>query len=269
MRPINIIYLLLPFLGISQLQPKDTLVDKLFVCYGKVDPELIKGYELVVIESEHYTSSEIEIFNKNNKKVVAYISLSEANEYVSFYRHIEPFTLGKNDIWNSHFINIKDKKAQEILLKVISRIKQKGIQGLFLDNLDNVSKWGKLHDQKDEFITFLNKIKKDNEELYLVQNAGLFITNELKKITDAIVVESVISAYDFKKKEYALRDVNTKKEMVKSLKLARKKTTRPIYVIEYAETAKMKKKILQESLKLGFSAFVAQIDLQSIPKFKM
>ncbi|WP_298502975.1 endo alpha-1,4 polygalactosaminidase [uncultured Maribacter sp.] len=269
MRPINILYFLLPFLGVSQLQEKDAIANKLFVCYGKVNPELITGYDLVILESEHYTSSEIAIFNRNNTKVAAYISLTEVNEYASFYKEMAPYTLGKNGIWNSRFIDIKNKKAQEVLLKVINKIKQKGIEGLFLDNLDNVSQWGNLRNQKEEFIALLKRIKVENKNLFLVQNSGLFLAKELKNITNSIVVESVVSAYDFAKKEYAIRDINTQREIVKNLRQAKKIAKKPIYIIEYAETSRMKKMISREAKKIDFSVFVAQIDLQSIPKFKI
>jgi len=269
MRLIKILYFLLPFIGMSQAHTSEgKLMNKLFVCYGKVNPELVKGYTLVIIESEHYSSSEIAVFNKNNKKVVAYLSLSEVNKYASFYKDIAPYILEENNIWNSYLIDIQNKKAQQVLITVINRMKQKGVQGLFLDNLDNVSKWGKLHKQKGAFLNFLENIRKNNKNLFLVQNAGLFITKELKTITDAIVVESVVSSYDFNTKTYKLRDSKTKKEFIKNIKLSREIVAKPIYVIEYAETLEMKNSITREIKKLGFSSFVGQIELQSIPNFK-
>jgi len=269
MRLIKILYFLLPFLGASQAQSNEAISgNKLFVCYGKINPELVKGYALVVLESEHYSSSEIAIFNKNNKKVVAYLSLSEVNVNASFYKEIEPLTFGENEIWNSCFIDIKNKKAQEILEKVITKIKEKGVQGLFLDNLDNVSKWGKLHNQKEDFIQFLSTIKRKNKGFYLVQNAGLFMAKELNSVTDAIVVESIVSSYNFKTKEYELRDKASKKQIIKNVKETKKQVKKSIYVIEYAESCKMRETILAELKKLGLSSFLGQIELQSIPKFK-
>ncbi len=268
MRLIKILYFLLPFMGTSQTHLANNTMDKLFVCYGKIKPELVKGYELVILESEHYTASEIAIFNQNNKKVVAYISLSEVNENASFYKDIKPYTIGKNKIWNSHYINLKDKKAQKVLVELIYKIKKKGIQGLFLDNLDNVSKWGKLYNQKEDLVHFLKALKKENESLYLVQNAGLFMVKELQNITDAVVVESVISSYNFNTNTYELRDAVTKKQRINDIKLAQQKVNVPFYVIEYAETFKMKKVIEGALKKMKLSAFVGQINLQFIPKFK-
>ncbi|RKR14581.1 uncharacterized protein (TIGR01370 family) [Maribacter vaceletii] len=269
MQLISMFYFLLPFLGVSQMHTKDNSIqEKLFVCYGKVNPELVKGYALVIIESGHYSSSEIAVFNKNNKKVVAYLSLSEVNEYASFYKEIKPYTLGKNDTWNSHFIDIKNKNAQQVLLNEINRMQKKGVQGLFLDNLDNVSKWGNLYNQKEEFISFLKNLKSKNKDIYLVQNGGLFLAKDFKNITNAILIESVISSYNFEKKEYKLRDKVTKKQIVENLRATKKQVKKPIYIIEYAETLEMKTIINKELKKMGFSSFVGQIDLQTIPKFK-
>ena len=268
MRLTNFIYFLVPFLGGATTQDKNVLLDAFFVCYGKINPESIKGYQLVVLESAHYSPSEIAIFNENNTHVVAYISLTEVNKNASFYTDIAPFTFGENTTWNSCFMDLENKNVQRILEEEIRKIKQKGFQGLFIDNVDNVSKWGKLHHQKEAFVSFLKKIKTKHEELYLVQNAGLFLAEELDQVTNAIVVESVVSAYNFNENAYALRDVETKSERINSLKLVRKKTKKPIYLIEYAKTNSMKKTILQELKKLGFKAFISQINLQYFPKFE-
>lgn len=264
MQLINIMYFLLPFLTSNSIHSNESLKDPIFICYGKISPESIKGYQIVVLESQHYNEKEIALFKKNNTKVLAYLSATEVNEYSFFYNDIKQYTLGNNNTWNSHYIDIKNPKAQQILLNAIETINKKGFNGLFLDNLDNVSKWGELPSQKNNLISFLQKIKKRNSNFYLIQNSGLFIAEELKNTINAILIESVVTKYNFKEKKYELRDEESKTILLNNLKKVNKP---PIFILEYADTKQMKERISKELKKIGYNYFIAQIDLQSIPEF--
>ncbi len=265
MRPINLIYFLLPFLAGAQKENHVQMDKGLFVCYGKTNPELVKGYDLVILEAAHYNAKEVSIFKEKNHKVVAYISLTEVNEAALFYEDIKPYTLGKNGIWNSWFIDVSSKPAQQIILKNIDLLKQKGFDGLFLDNIDNVSNWGMLKSYKKHLVNFIKQIK--SKELFLVQNSGLFLGKELNKITDAVLVESVITNYNFRNQQYVFRDKDGKNQLYKTIKKVKHQTKKPIYILEYADSIIMKNKVSKELSKHGFPFFITQINLQSLPQF--
>lgn len=265
MRLINIIYILLPFLTYENEAKGIISKDDLFVCYGKIAPETIKGYNIVILESQHYNADEVAVIRNNNDKVVAYISTTEVNEAAFFYNDIKEYTLGVNSIWKSSFIDIQNPKAQDILHRAIEKIKSKGFNGIFLDNIDNVSKWGQLANQKNALITFIKEIKERDNSLYIIQNSGLFMSKELEKTTDAILIESVITEYNFIKKQYAFRDSDSKSILLQELKKIKNK---PTYILEYAETHKMKASILDTLKILGYPSFISQINLQKKPQFK-
>ncbi len=265
MRPINLIYFLLPFITGAQKENPVQMNKGLFVCYGKTNPKLVKGYDLVILEAAHYNVEEVIIFKENNNRVVAYISLTEVNEAAQFFEDIKPYTLGKNGIWNSWFIDVSLKPAQQIILENIALLKQKGFDGLFLDNIDNVSPWGELKAYKKHLVDFIKQIRTKN--LFLVQNSGLFLGKELNKITDAVLVESVITNYNFKNQQYTFRDDNSKNQLHKAIKKVKRQIKKPIYILEYADTIGMKNKVSKELSSLGFPFFITQINLQSPPQF--
>ncbi|MEE9364021.1 MAG: endo alpha-1,4 polygalactosaminidase [Cellulophaga sp.] len=264
MRLINIIYFLVPFLGSSQNTEAINLNKDLFICYGKISPEMIKGYGLVIIETQHYSALEIEIFKSNNETVLGYLSITEVHKSSFFYNEIKEYTIGENKNWGSSYLDISNVTCREVLFKVISKMIEKGVDGLFLDNLDNVSQWGNLKEKKEPLISFIKEIKDRNPSLYLMQNSGLFLNNELKKSTNSILVESLLTAYNFETRSYTFRDAALKKKLLKNLK---KITNKSVYLVEYADELEMKNKIEEELKSIGFPYFIGNINLQTNPNF--
>lgn len=257
-----------PFI-LSFIAPKNLEVsDKgLLVCYGKLDPSSIKGYEIVILEAGHYSKADILRFRENNKKVVAYISLTEINKSAVNFNDLLPFTIGTNEIWKSCYINLREDKARSILLAMVKALVDKGFNGLFMDNMDNVSTWGPLSEQSPELIALVKEIRIAHEDLFLMQNAGLSLTADLNGITNAILVESLFSLYDFDTKKYGLRDSIGTEQLLRTIKGLRKSYPNSIYVLEYANTMKIKTLLTKklDSVKLGY--YVSQIDLQDMAKF--
>ncbi|WP_158306084.1 endo alpha-1,4 polygalactosaminidase [Maribacter sp. HTCC2170] len=240
---------------------------ELFICYGKISPAMVQGYELVVLEAQHYTSKEIELFKTNNSKVLGYLSVTEVNMSATHYEKIREYTFGQNVNWGSCFIDISDKKAQDILLTIANELVSKGLDGFFLDNLDNASQWGRLKGQKDNLLKLIGRIRQANPSLCIVQNSGLFVANQLKHITDAVVIESVFTDYDFKNKKYGYKYEQERTKIVKELKAFRKSLKKPLIIVEYVDNEVMRKTIETQLKELGFGYFIANIDLQTKPEF--
>ena len=266
MRLINSIFLALIFSIPYCCKPSNLSEKKLFVCYGKVSPEEIAGYKVVVIEAQHYIKEEIEVFRKNNDKVLGYLSLGEVHPSAWYFNDMEPYVFSQNKDWGGYYLQFTDTHVQSILLQVISAMMSKNLDGLFLDNLDNFSAWGTLQGQKDQMVNFIHQIKKKYPQIFLMQNRGLFALQELKGATDAVLVESLITMYNFDTKSYGYRDSASRVVLEKELK-AQKKMDIPIYVLEYAESKIMKKAIEHKLNKLGYPYFIANIDLQQVPEF--
>ena len=101
---------------------------------------------------------EITIIKKNNKNVLAYISLGEVNSNASHYNLLKDNTLGKNNNWNSHYLDLKSDKTTIVLMRLIKKNLDKGFDGLFLDNIDNYSSFGPQKNQRKELIELIKKI---------------------------------------------------------------------------------------------------------------
>lgn len=267
MRHTKIFLIFLHLIFISSMFATAVNRNTVLVCYGKLSPESIKGYGYVILEAKHYTAADVKQIKKQNDKVFAYMSLGEVNGNATHYKDLKNHTLGKNEIWNSYYLNLKSEKTVTVIMDIIKKALNKGYDGMFLDNIDNYTIHGPQKDQRKELITLLRNIKEAHPKSMFLQNAGLDLINETSLYVDAIVIESVASLYNFKDQNYNLRDSKQFEDTMARLKTINTTYKVPVILIEYADTMKLYNKIIERIRPSKFPYFIGRIDLQSLPKF--
>ncbi len=241
---------------------------EVLVCYGYVSPEKIHDYGFVILEPRNFKKAEIAIIKKNNDHVLAYISIGEVNERAPHYGALKDITLGENQIWNSHYLNLENPKTTEVLNGIVSKNLQAGFDGMFLDNLDNYTIYGPQKDQKDAAVKFMKNLREKFPNKIFVQNAGLDLVPETASSIDGVLIESVATAYDFKSKTYQLSSSEHFTVVSNRLEKIHTDYKVPIILVEYADTKKLRGEVLNRITPLNFPYFIGKIDLQSIPTFK-
>lgn len=267
MQRIKILLFIIPLLLFFNFQ-NDMKKNNVLVCYGKIKPELVKGYKYVIVESKHYFPSNIRVLKSQNEKVFAYISLGEVNAAAVHYADLKKHTLGKNKIWNSYYLDLKSKKTIETLMVIIDDLFDKGYDGLFLDNFDNFTIHGPQKDQKEQIINLMKMIKEKYPKKMFIQNAGLDLIPETSKYVDAIAIESVATTYSFKTKKYGLRDKEQFLAYIQRINSIKKTCNVPFILIEYADNQKLSDQVQERIDSTRHDYFIGKIDLQSIPKYK-
>ncbi len=242
--------------------------EKVLVCYGKFDINNVKGYDLIILESAHFNIYEVKKLKENNKKIVAYISLGEVNEVDTNYKQLKNLTLGKNNDWNSHYLDLTSSKTIEIMDRDIKRIFFMGYDGLFLDNIDNFNSFGPQFKAQKYLIEYIKKIRQAYPKSYVVQNAGLELIEKTKENINSILIESVASNFTFVDKKYKLREETDYTKYINDIKNVSNKNNIPIILVEYADTKKLAKSISNRLNKVKFSYFIGDINLQNLPNFK-
>jgi hypothetical protein len=267
MRLIKMFLFILPSVWFQDAFATVAARNSVLVCYGKLDPETIKGYSYVILEAQHYNIYELRKIKSQNEKVLAYISLGEVNGNAVHYDLLKNNTLGKNEIWDSYYINLKSEKTIDILMGIISEKLEMGYDGFFLDNIDNFNSFGTQPDQKPELLTLMRKIHETWPKHTFLQNAGLEMVSETAPYVDAIIIESIASDYTFNDKNYKLRDEQGFQNYVEKLKAIKKDYHLPVILIEYADTVALRDAIEKRIKPLGFDYFIGNISLQTIPEF--
>jgi len=241
--------------------------NNVLVCYGRLNIELITGYKYVILESEHYTSSDITEIKKKNEIVICYISLGEVNEFMEYYSELKEYTYGENKVWNSYYINLKSKTVRNVLKRVIESKLDKGFDGLFLDNIDNYGSFGKQAYQKNDLILFIKELKNKFSSCFFMQNAGLELVPLTYNFIDAVAFESVASNYNIVDKTYNYRSTQEFNTYIKKIKEVNKKYQLPIILIEYADDDKLFKKIESRLKKTNWNYFIGKIELQTLTNY--
>lgn len=262
-KPLFIIIFLISF-SVMSSQKKE---DHILICYGDFYPEKVKGYDYVIIEPSIFSKIDIATLKSQNKKILAYISLGEVSETASHYNQIKQETLGKNDIWNSHILDINATETKTELFNLIeNHLEYKNFDGLFLDNIDNYTKFGPTPEKKEGLLTFLDSVKTKFPEKILMQNSGVLILDKTKEFIDVVAIESVATNFDFDKNKYRLREKKEFKNRIEQLTNASQKYQIPIILIEYSDNKTLTKEIKNQLKQYPFNYFIGKIDLQKIPE---
>ncbi len=268
MRHIKFFLWLLPSVLLPGAFDKSLDKSNVLFCYGKFNTDIVKNYDYLILESLNFTSAEVKKLNKQNKNVLAYISLGEVNSQAKYYKELKNITLGKNNNWNSYYLDLKSEKTKEVLLASIKECLDKGFDGMFLDNIDNFTQFGPQKEDKKELIAFLKTIKEKYPNKIFFQNAGLELLEETNRYIDGVVVESVASSYNFKDKSYQLRNKKEFESYITRIKNLEEKHKQHFILVEYADHQVLYKKITERLTKYKLDYFIGKIDLQTIPNFK-
>ncbi|CAM4037899.1 endo alpha-1,4 polygalactosaminidase [Gillisia limnaea] len=253
-------------LNAPQVVAQKTVDEKqVLFTYGDFYPEDVSNYAILVIESAHFDSQDIAVLKQQNAKVLGYVSMGEVNEAAAHYPELKEVTLGKNEIWNSHILNIENIKTQKTLLEIFNFNMEKGLDGMFLDNIDNYTEFGPTPEKKEALLDFLEVLKVTFPNIYLMQNSGISIIKDTYPYIDAIAKESIATDYDFKNKKYKLRDEEIFTRVLSELKQVTKDFEVPVVLIEYADTPELKVAIKKRLEVTTWPYFIGKIELQKIP----
>lgn len=264
MHPISLISTIIQLFGLGQ--PSNIHYQETLICYGKVSPDLIKGYKKVVLEVDHYSKEEITSIKNMNGLVLAYFSLAEVHSEAFYFNEIRDYTLAENKLWGSHLIDFKSSDVLPILLSAMKQRYEKGIEGWFLDNLDVVSDFGENRSQRKYVIELFMKINESFPDAYIIQNGGLSLMALTHSYIDELALESVASDFSFTDEIYKLRNKTAFQQQWDRITSCLTKFNTPVILIEYADTKILTNKIRKRLEKLNGGLVVAQIDLSNLPK---
>ena len=258
---------LLPSVLAGAVSPMPVSKSTVLVCYGRLNPADIKGYNYVILESQFYNIYELRKIKSQNGKVLAYISIGEVNANAPHYAKLKGLTVGKNEIWNSYYLDLDSEKTRKVLMDIIKSKIDMGYDGFFLDNVDHYTSFGVQPRQKATLVAFLQEIFNTYPEQTFLQNAGLELVPDTAPYVDAVIIESIATDYTFADKKYKMRDQAQFDHYVVRLNEIRDRYKLPVILIEYADTPALRDEVVKRIKPLKFEYFIGKIDLQTIPDY--
>lgn len=109
--------------------------------YNKITAPELKGYDLVVLEQDRYTEHELHELTQSDTRILGYFSMSEVHLSRAYFQELKKIGfLGKNENWNSYYLNLEDSTVRSIMLDgVLPNVMKNGLDGLLLDTIDGVA----------------------------------------------------------------------------------------------------------------------------------
>ena len=212
---------------------KQYLNHKWTIFYNKVNVEQIKGYDLIIIESEHYSLKEITFLKAHNAIVLGYFSLSELNINHLQFHNQSHLLHEKHKNWDSYYLDITHKKYKDYARKQMTSSLEKGVGGLFFDNIDNTSPWGIFKGQEDLLLSVIQDIKSEYQSIKLLINGGIWMHEKIAALTMGWFLESLFTQYDFAHQETIARDESYFSATLEQLHAISMSYKLPVYLIEY------------------------------------
>ena len=92
---------------------------------------------LLVIEPEDYTAAELQALKKAGNTVLAYLNVGAIENYRSYYKQLEKYTLRKLDDWeDERYLDVCEPAVQDWLINRGMALLNAGYEGIWADNID-------------------------------------------------------------------------------------------------------------------------------------
>ena len=141
------------------------------VClYTKIKPQkLATGSGILVLEPDDYTKEEIKAIRKKGYKLLGYLSVGTIEKERSWYKTYKKYKLQQLQDWpNEWDIDVTKDGWQKFLLSRAQKLKDKGFDGFWCDNLDVYQ-----YNKKLSIFNACQKILKSLKPLgYVMVNGG-------------------------------------------------------------------------------------------------
>ncbi|GMQ60035.1 endo alpha-1,4 polygalactosaminidase [Vallitalea sediminicola] len=219
-------------------------------------------YEEIVIDAFYYDNEQIATLHNKNVKVYSYLNIGSIEDFRPYYNYLKDMTLDDYENWpEEKWLDLTNEKCRNYIIDVLAKdLSDKGIDGFFLDNLDNYY----LYNNDEVYNGLLNIITRLNKQynLPLIANGGYeFFNDSLNRNADisslvyGVNHESVFSKIDFDNNELTVNDKDDCDFLLSHIDRLHKNGVN-IYVIEYTSNKKLRKKMSRYFIKKGYSYYI-------------
>ena len=242
-----------------------------FLGVEKKDFKKIKNYDLIVVDADYLSKDDIKTLKKQgNKKIFSYINIGSLEKFRSYYDDFKDISFGDYENWDDEkWVDVTNKRWKTHISNLSKKLKSKGIDGYFADNVDVYY----LYNKPKVYLSLLEilaEMKKTG--LPCIVNGGdTFISKALdeKKLENLVYgvnQETVLSKIDFKNKTFLTSSKDTRKYFENYVKKCKNNGLK-VYLTEYTRDENLKKEIRRFCEKNGYNYYISStIDLSNIDK---
>lgn len=240
--------------------------------YGSKPTDALGRFDLVVLESANLPAP---AKRKGRPLSLGYASLGEVDMDGRFWDDLkdQPFVLGKNDAWNSRFVDIRDPAWRAFVLeRILPGILERGYDGFFLDTLDSSIHLEETDPETykgmtDAAVELVREIRRRHPGAPVCLNRAAPILARVAGDLSFALLECLYSDYDFATKQYRLTDPAARDQLLRAAKSARQANPAiTILSLDYADPKDSKRinEAVAFARKHGLVPYVSTVALDTI-----
>lgn len=209
--------------------------------------EQLKKYDLIVIDAQYFTKSDIELLHQNGTRVYTYLNIGSIENFREYYTAYEKLTIGRYEHWDEEkWVDVADPDWQKFIEQLSQELFEKGVDGFFIDNCDvyyyapRESIFEGLTAILQNIMTFDKAVIINGGDTYVTEYRERY--GDINHIMTGVNQESVWSAIDFDKGTFYEQTKETRDYYCKYLE-ACQADGMDIYLLEYTTDKKLIHKI--------------------------
>ena len=209
--------------------------------------EQLKNYDLIVIDAQYFTKSDIELLHQNGTRVYTYLNIGSIENFREYYTAYEKLTIGRYENWDEEkWVDVSYPDWQKFIEQLSQELFEKGVDGFFIDNCDvyyyapRESIFEGLTAILQNIMTFDKAVIINGGDTYVTEYRERY--GDINHIMTGVNQESVWSAIDFDKGTFYEQTKETRDYYCKYLE-ACQADGMDIYLLEYTTDKKLIHKI--------------------------
>ena len=222
----------------------------------------IRDYSLVVIDAAYYQPSELQQLHKQgNRQIYSYLNIGSIESFREGHEKFNDLMLEPYEHWPGEaWVDVSQPSWQSYVLQQAKVLKKKGVDGLFLDNVDVYS----LYPKETIYQGLLSIVTElDGLGLKLMVNGGRdFVLKGLKQGVlqgkiDAVNQEEVFTYIQFETGETSLRPMSEQREVKSYLETVAKQGV-SVYLLEYGKVDEVTPLVKTYAIQHGFRYYISE-----------
>lgn len=238
----------------------------------KIAPEQFAPFDMVIFDPDSHP--DLNPLIQSHKDIFAYLSLGEINSSRDYYEKAKPLVLVENPNWpGAYIVDVRDRLWFDlILLDIVPSILEQGFTGIFLDTIDspldlerkNKDRFEGMQTQL-EYLIYM--IKQTYPNLVIMMNQGYPLIKKIGPKINMVLGESVYTSYNFKMKQYYIKDEKEFLKQVNALHEAKRLFPHlQLFSLDYwySDDRDMIKQIYETHRKQRLTPYIGEVALDQI-----
>lgn len=221
----------------------------------------LKNYDLIVIDAQYFTKSDIELLHQNGTKVYTYLNIGSIENFREYYTTYEKLTIGRYEHWDEEkWVDVADPDWQRFIEQLSQELFEKGVDGFFIDNCDvyyyapRESIFEGLTAILQNIMTFDKAVIINGGDTYVTEYRERY--GDINHIMTGVNQESVWSAIDFDKGTFYEQTKETRDYYCNYLE-ACQADGMDVYLLEYTTDKKLIQKIKRYCNEHDFQFYIS------------